>query len=339
MTAIITIADKFKNIFQRFSRFGTWFLEHQRRNLIAIFSLFILIAFSTTVIVNITPRPSNLPSTELNTSVSFGTLNKTASLTKSVFNKNNGVLELHYTISDGAVSDQDLVDISKIKFTAMTDHGGNQVTGRVVPTSNNTLVVQFKNLSHNFNAVTLTAFDKSINTATVEAPSSVVADSSSAKKNTANSNNASGKFIINRDKVSKSNTLTFATQRELEVSESEAKIAAQQKLISKNTNAIVEYQKAIDQQQSSIKKYQKILAQSDDSDTQTSIDNARDAITQIRTQISDAQKIFNVLRQILLNIKRQKNKFNMVSHCYQNQPICNTTSLNKLPIGLFFSIK
>ncbi|WP_349517503.1 hypothetical protein [Leuconostoc mesenteroides] len=290
MTAIITIADKFRNIFQRFSRFGTWFLEHQRRNLIAIFSLFILIAFSTTVMVNITPRPSNLPSTELNTPVSFGTLNKTASLTKSVFNKNNGVLELHYTISDGAVSDQDLVDISKIKFTAMTDHGGNQVTGRVVPTSNNTLVVQFKNLSHNFNAVTLTAHDKSINTATVEAPSSVVADSSSAKKTAANSNTVSGKFIINHDKVSKSNRLTFATQRELEVSESEAKIAAQQKLISKNTNAIVEYQKAIDQQQSSIKKYQKILAQSDESDTQTSIDNARDAITQIRTQISDAQK-------------------------------------------------
>lgn len=290
MTAIITIADKFRNIFQRFSRFGTWFLEHQRRNLIAIFTLFILIAFGTTVLVSITPRPSNLPSTELNTPVSFGTLNKTASLTKSVFNKNNGVLELHYTISDGAVSDQDLVDISKIKFTAMTDHGGSQVTGRVVPTSNNTLVVQFKNLSHNFNAVTLTAHDKSINTATVEAPSSVVADSSSAKKTAANSNTVSGKFIINRDKVSKSNRLTFATQRELEVNESEAKIAAQQKLISKNTNAIVEYQKAINQQQSSIKKYQKILAQFDDSDTQTSIDNARDAITQIRTQISDAQK-------------------------------------------------
>lgn len=290
MTAIITIADKFRNIFQRFSRFGTWFLEHQRRNLIGIFSLFILIAFGTTVLVSITPRPSNLPSTELNTPVSFGTLNKTASLTKSVFNKNNGVLELHYTISDGAVSDQDLVDISKIKFTAMTDHGGNQVTGRVVPTSNNTLVVQFKNLSHNFNAVTLTAHDKSINTSTVEAPSSVVADSSSAKKTSANSNTASGKFIINRDKVSKSNTLTFATQKGLEVSESEAKIAAQQKLISKNTNAIVEYQKAIDQQLSSIKKYQKLLAQSDDSDTQTSIDNARDVITQIRTQMSDAQK-------------------------------------------------
>ncbi|MFK8200456.1 hypothetical protein ACI78M_04900 [Leuconostoc mesenteroides] len=290
MTAIITIADTFRNIFQRFSRFGMWFLEHQRRNLIAIFSLFILIAFSTTVVVNITPRPSNLPSTELNSPVSFGTLNKTANLTKSVFNKNNGVLELHYTISDGAVSDQDLVDISKVKFTAMTDHGGNQVTGRVVPTSNNTLVVQFKNLSHNFNAVTLTANDKSINTATVEAPSSVSAESSSTKKTATDTNTASGKFIINRDKVSKSNTLTFASQKELEVRESEAKIAAQQKLISKNTNAIVEYQKAIDQQQSSIKKYQKLLAQSDDADTQTSIDNARDAITQIRTQISDAQK-------------------------------------------------
>ncbi|MFT8841107.1 MAG: hypothetical protein ABF933_02035 [Leuconostoc citreum] len=290
MTVIITITDKFRNILQRFSCFGTWFLEHQRRNLIGIFSLFVLIAFGTTLLVTITPRPSNLPSTELNTPVSFGTLNKTASLTKSVFNKDNGVLELHYTISDGSVSDQDLVDISKIKFTALTDHGGNQVTGRVVPTSNNTLVVQFKNLSRNFNAVTLTAHDKSINTATVEAPSSVIADSSSTKKKTANSSTVSGKFIINRDKVSKSNILTFATQQELEVSESDAKISAQQKLISKNTNAIVEYQKAIDQQQDSIKKYQKILAQSDESGTQTSIDNARDAITQIRTQISDAQK-------------------------------------------------
>ncbi|QOY96888.1 hypothetical protein IRM63_05095 [Leuconostoc citreum] len=322
MTAIITIADKFRNIFQRFSRFGTWFLEHQRRNLIAIFSLFILIAFSTTVMVNITPRPSNLPSTELNTPVSFGTLNKTASLTKSVFNKNNGVLELHYTISDGAVSDQDLVDISKVKFTAMTDHGGNQVTGRVVPTSNNTLVVQFKNLSHNFNAVTLTAHDKSINTATVEAPSSVVADSSSAKKTNANNDTASGKFIINRDKVSKSNTLTFASQKEIEVSESEAKISAQQKLISKNTNAIVEYQKAIDQQESSIKKYQKILAQSDDSDTQTSIDNARNEITQIRTQISDAQK----------NIQRAKT--NISQYQKTKKQVQEGKSLLPKPTGL-----
>ncbi|WP_270314153.1 hypothetical protein [Leuconostoc citreum] len=282
-------ADRFDWLNKKYHDLTTWHLEHQRRNLIGIFSLFTLIAFGTTVMVSITPRPSNLPSTELNTPVSFGTLNKTASLTKSVFNKNNGVLELHYTISDGAVSDQDLVDISKIKFTAMTDHGGNQVTGRVVPTSNNTLVVQFKNLSRNFNAVTLTAHDKSINTATVEAPSSVVADSSSAKKTTANSSTDSGKFIINRDKVSKSDTLTFATQQELEVSESDAKISAQQKLISKNMNAIVEYQKAIDQQQDTIKKYQKILAQSDDSGTQTSIDNARDTMTQIRTQISDAQ--------------------------------------------------
>ncbi|MCC8439775.1 hypothetical protein [Leuconostoc pseudomesenteroides] len=306
MTTIITIADKFRKIFQRFSRFGTWFLEHQRRNLITIFSLFILIAFSTTVMVNITPRPSNLPSTELNTPVSFGTLNKTASLTKSVFNKDNGVLELHYTISDGAVSDQDLVDISKIKFTAMTDHGGNLVTGRVVPTSNNTVVVQFKNLSHSFNAVTLTAHDKSINTATVEAPSSVSAESSRTKKTATDTNTASGKFIINRDKVSKSNTLTFASQKKLEVSESEAKIAAQQKLISKNTNAIVEYQKAIDQQQASIKKYQKILAQSDDSDTQTSIDNARDAITQIRTQISDAQKNIQRAKTNISQYKKTK---------------------------------
>ena len=289
MTAIITIAYKFTNIFQKFSQFDAWFLEHQRRNLIGIFSLFILIALGTTALVSITPRPSNLPSTGLNTPVSFGTLNKTASLTKSVFNKNNGVLELHYTISDGAVSDQDLVDISKIKFTAMTDHGGNHVTGRVVPTSNNTLVVQFKNLSHSFNAVTLTAHDESINTAIVEAPSSVSSDSSSAKKTNENSNTSSGKFIINRDKVSKSNTLTFATQKELEVSESDVKISAQQKLISKNTNAIVEYQKAIDQQQDSIKKYQKILAQSDDSESQSSINNARDTITQIRTQVSDAQ--------------------------------------------------
>jgi len=289
MSAMITLANKIKSLLAHFGNFSDWFLEHQRRNLIGIFSLFILIAFSTTVLVTVTPRPSNLHSTELNTPISFGTLNKTASLTKSVFNKNNGVLELHYTISDGAVSDQDLVDISKIKFTATTDHGGNQVTGRVVPTSNNTVVVQFKNLSHKFNAVTLTAQDKSINTAAVEAPSSVSSDTSSNKKTKSSNHDASGKFIINRDKVSKSNTLTFVTQKELEISEGDVKITAQQKLISKNTKAIVAYQKAIDQQESAIKNYQKMLTQSDNSDTQTSIDNARDAITQIRTQISNAQ--------------------------------------------------
>lgn len=279
----------FKYLTRRFSHFGTWFLENQRRNLVGVFGIFILIAFSATVLVTITPRPSNLPSTALNTAVPFGTMDKSGSLTKSVFNNSAGILELHFTIFDGSVSDQDLVDISKIKFTATTDHGGDQVTGRVVPTSNNTVVIQFKNLNHNFNAVTVVANDKSINTATIDAPSSVSVEGSGKTKTTASGQNVGGKFTINRDKVTASNTLLFENQKELEVSESDAKIAAQRKLIAKNNDAIIEYQKAIDQQNASVKKYQAILAQSNDSDTQTSIENARDQITQIRTQIGEAQ--------------------------------------------------
>lgn len=289
-----------RTLSQRFGHFGTWFLENQRRNLVGIFSIFVFIALAATVLVTITPRPSNLPSTALNTPVPFGTLNKKASLTKSVFNKNNGVLELHYTVADGAVSNQNLVDISKINFTAKADHGGNQVTGRVVPTSNNTIVIQFKNLSKNFNAVILTAHDTSINTATVDAPKNVSSTSSDSKKTGGSTNITSGKFIVNRDKVANSNSLKFSTQKELALTETDAKISAQQTLIDQNTDAIVEYQKAIDQQESAIKKYQKALAQSDDSDTQTSIENAREAITQTRTQISDAQA----------NIQRAKSSIN-----------------------------
>lgn len=283
------LVNFFKYLIKRFSRFDTWFLENQRRNLVGVFGLFILIAFSATVLVTVTPRPSNSPSTALNTPVPFGTMNKTASLNKSVFNNETGVLELHLTIYDGTVSDQNLVDINKIRFTATTDHGGDQVTGRVVPTSNNTVVIQFKNLNHNFNAVTLIAHDKSINTATIEAPNNVSAESSDKTKTPASRQNVSGKFTINRDKITLSNTLLFSNQRVLEISEYNAKIAAQRKLIAKNSDAIIAYQKAVDQQEVTVKKYQAILAQSNESDIQTSIDNARNQTTQIRTQMNEAQ--------------------------------------------------
>ncbi|MSB65613.1 hypothetical protein [Leuconostoc lactis] len=283
------LVNFFKYLIKRFSRFDTWFLENQRRNLVGVFGLFILIAFSATVLVTVTPRPSNSPSTALNTPVPFGTMNKTASLNKSVFNNETGVLELHLTIYDGTVSDQNLVDINKIRFTATTDHGGDQVTGRVVPTSNNTVVIQFKNLNHNFNAVTLIAHDKSINTATIEAPNNVSAESSDKTKTPASRQNVSGKFTINRDKITLSNTLLFSNQRALEISEYNAKIAAQRKLIAKNSDAIIAYQKAVDQQEVTVKKYQAILAQSNESDIQTSIDNARNQTTQIRTQMNEAQ--------------------------------------------------
>lgn len=294
MIIIYNFVDALFNVWESVSlkidQFKVWFLEHQRRNLIAIFSSFVFIAIATTLAVVVTPRPSNLPSTSLYTAVPFGTLNKSATLTKSVFNAESRVLELHYTIYDGGESNQNFVDISKIFFTAITDHGGSQVTARSVPTSNNTVVVQFKNLSNKFNAVTIIAHDKNINTATVEAPSSVVAASASSQKSSPKSNADSGRFTINRDKVAHSSSLSFASQKQLQLTEYDKKIGDEKQVISQNKSAIKSYEKAINQQNSTVKNYERQLAETTKTDSQTSIDNAHDNIQQIRSKIGDAQQ-------------------------------------------------
>ncbi|CUW06017.1 hypothetical protein [Leuconostoc gasicomitatum] len=298
MTILYSFIDTAFNLFgkigSKIDQFKNWFLEHQRRNIIAIFLSFVFVAMATTVGVIITPRPSNLPSTPLYTAVPFGTLNKSATLTKSVFNEKNGVLELHYTIYDGGESNQSFVDISKVYFTVIADRGGQLVTAKSVPTSNNTVVVQFKNLSHNFNAVKVTAHDKDIDTATVEAPSSVIASSSSSNKSVAKSSQDLGLFIINRDKVTHSNAITTTSQKALELSEYQRKVSDEKKVISKNMTAIESYEKAITQQNETIKNYNKQLTETTTNDSQTSIDKARDTLKQIRDKIGDAQQ--NIIR-------------------------------------------
>lgn len=73
-------------------------IENQRRVLLSIFGSLIFVAFAATVAVRVTPRPSNIPSTPLNTAVTFGSLNKTATLTATKFNEKNGVMALRFTI-------------------------------------------------------------------------------------------------------------------------------------------------------------------------------------------------------------------------------------------------
>ncbi|WP_349535064.1 hypothetical protein [Leuconostoc citreum] len=298
MTIISNIFDFIFNIFdwfwEKWHKFTAWFLENQRRNLLIIFSIFFSIAALVTITVSIIPRPSNLPSTPLNTPVTFGTLNKSASLTQSNFNPKNGVLSLHFQIIDGTQADKSFVDINKISFTAYTDHGGEKVTGSYIPTSTNTVVVLFKNLSHNFNAVTVTAHDKSVNTATVEAPSSISSSSSSTTKFDKSKEAQSGKFIINRDKVTYSTSLNVNSQKALAVQEYHEKIRDQESVISKNKKAISQYQKAITQQEESIKNYERQQADSPNADIKTNVENSRNAITQIRTQIGEAEQNINV---------------------------------------------
>lgn len=297
-------ADKFEWI-SRFGRnFSEWFVEHQRRNILLIFGIFVGVSTLLTMMVNVLPRPSNIPSTPLNTSVSFGTLNKSATLTESIFNEKNGVMELHYTITDGSQATQNYVDINQIKFTAEADHGGDQVTGKYIPTSSNTVVVQFKNLSHKFNAVTVTVHDKSVNTADIDAPSSSSLASSSSNKNQSKSNNNLGKFTINRDKVTRSNSLVARSQMSLEIAEYQNKIKSENTVISKNKKAIIAYNKAINQENDAIKNYQKQLNDSSDSTIQTDIENSRNNITQIRSQISDAENNISQSQDKISNFEK-----------------------------------
>lgn len=283
------IVRRFSWVSRWWRKFSHWFVENQRKNLLRIFFLFVGVAVSSVVLVSVVTRPSNMPSTPLNTPKTFGNLNKSATLTQSKFNPKNGVLQLHYTINEGSDANNSYLDISQISFTAIADRGGKKVTAFYIPTSPNTMVVQFKDLNPKFNAVTLTAHDKGINTASVEAPSSVISSSSSATKKTNSVKANEGKFIVNRDKLTQSNSLTFANQKQLEIEEYQTKISAQRQVISLNEKAITSYQKGIDQQNDLIKGMEKQQANSTDSTLQTSIDNARHTVTQIRSKISDAQ--------------------------------------------------
>ncbi|WP_349550030.1 hypothetical protein [Leuconostoc pseudomesenteroides] len=283
------IVSKFSWISKTWHKFSHWFVENQRKNLLRIFFLFVGVAISSVVLVSVVPRPSNLPSTPLNTPKTFGNLNKSATLTQSKFNPKNGVLQLHYTFNEGADTNNSYLDISQISFTAIADRGGKKVTAFYIPTSPNTMVVQFKDLNPKFNAVTLIAHDKGINTSSVEAPSSVISSSSSGSKKTNAVKANEGKFIVNRDKLTQSNELVFANQKQLEIEEYQTKIFAQRKVISLNEKAITSYQKGIEQQNDLIKGMEKQQANSTDSTLQTSIDNARNTVVQIRSKISDAQ--------------------------------------------------
>ncbi|MGR8823251.1 hypothetical protein [Leuconostoc citreum] len=319
MTFISNIFDFIFNIFDwfevRWSKFKAWFVENQRRNLLIIFSIFFSIAALVTITVSVIPRPSNLPSTPLNNPVTFGTLNKNATLTQSDFNPKNGVLSLHFQILDGTQADKSFVDINKISFTAITDHGGDQVTGSYIPTSTNTVVVQFENLSHNFNAVTVTAHDKSVNTAAVEAPSSISSTSSSQTKFDKSNEAQSGKFTINRDKITYNNSLTASSQSTLAIQEYHSKITDEKSIIKKNEKAIAQYQKAITQQEDSIKNYERQQADSPNADIKTNVENSRNAITQIRTQIGEAEQ----------NISRSKSRISEYQHTIEKLESGNNT--------------
>ncbi|MCK8605710.1 hypothetical protein LNP18_06280 [Leuconostoc citreum] len=254
-----------------------------------IFFLLLAISISQIVLVSIVPRPSNLPSTPLNTPQTFGKLNKTASLTRSAFNPKNGVLQLNYTINDGANANANYLDISQISFTAIADHGGNNIIAYYIPTSPNTIVVQFKNLNPNFNYLTVTAHDKGINTTMVEAPSSYSSFASSTAKPKQTDKANQGLFTINRDKITVSSSIGFDSQKQLSIAEYNTKISHETEVIEQNQKAIETYKKGIEQQNDLISGMEKQQATTNDSTLQTSIDNERGTLTQIRSKIGEAK--------------------------------------------------
>ncbi|MFR4248908.1 MAG: hypothetical protein ACLT1L_03575 [Leuconostoc lactis] len=289
---------------QKVSSIKSGVIENQRRFLLTIFSSLVFVALAATVAVRVTPRPSNLPSTPLNSAISFGSLNKTATLNATAFNEKNGVMQLRFTIFDGNEANQKFIDINNIAFSAITEKGGGNVTASAIPTSNNTVVVQFKNLSPKFNSITVSVADKNINTASIETPSSTSSSSSQQTIGKQSKGQDLGKFVINRDTITHSNTLSFDTQKTLELAEYNRKIKGQKQIISKNESAISEYEKAIKQQENTIKNYQKQLAESTDDDSQTNIDNAREEIKQIRIKIGDAQQNISKSKTNINDFKR-----------------------------------
>lgn len=282
------------------------FHEHQRRNLLKIFLGFCAVSVGTIILANVMPRPSNVASTELNTPVTFGTLGKSAELTKTSFNNKNGVLQMNFVVSDSSVNDEDLVNLKHIKVTAVMDHGGSRVTGKVMPTSNNTLVVQFENLSARFNAVTVNLQDKNIDEGGITTPDNVTA--SSDEKNVKSSDTV-GKFTVNRDKVKTIENLEAEDQIVLAKKEYDHKISAQKELIKSNRNAIAKYNKAIIQNKATIATYMKRTSATD-SDNNNSIQDGikqlDDKIVQDRQQVAQANENISTAKRRIIDYQSTK---------------------------------
>ena len=112
----------------------------------------------------------------------------------------------------------------------------------IIPTSDNTSVVQFVKLRRDFQDVRIIVRDKSLDTSNITAAENVAQESGSKIKK----EDQVGTIIINNDdKLTRDETQGVDSQKTLVLKQTKSLIRAQDKLIANNKLAIEKWEKAI----------------------------------------------------------------------------------------------
>lgn len=261
------------------------FKDRLRQNLVIIFGLFIATGIGIISYSSLTPRPSNVQSTPLNEAQSFGTLGKSVKLTSRKYNPNTGIMLLAFKFTDNTNSDVPVIDTRKIDVGLGGDnyYVDGQTMAKVIPTSPDTLDVQFKGIKSSFRAIKVNFKDKSINTEQI-AQATASGDSTSEKTK---EDSPKAEFVINNDKLKVDHNLMFASQEELALEQNTQDILDEQTKIKKNREAIRKIKRGIKEQKNNIEIARKQMETAD----QNSITNLQTSIDEYKSKIQSARDL------------------------------------------------
>ncbi len=286
------------------------FHDKIRRNLVLIFASFTLVGIGLIVYTNVTPRPSSVASTPLNTAQSFGTSGKTATLFSKTFNPDNNTLLLKFSLNNGSGDTDSAVDIRNIKLK-VEGNGTGDATVHIIPTSKNTVAILFNNVKPTFQSVKVKVIDKQTNALASSAPETVSALSSSRAAASSAKNNDDGiaTFIVNSDKLKTDKTLVNVTQKKLALVQVDSDIADQKKLLAANNSAIKNANNDIKELQKDItfQSSQKVNATADEqAQYQQTIDNDLNKIQDLTRKIASTRDTIQTINQKIANLESRK---------------------------------
>lgn len=257
------------------------------------------------------PRPSSTVSTKLNQAMAFGNQGANVQLTQKIFNKNSGLLELHFKFT-GNTNETTFSEINmkrfKLSFAGDRYIQNGQSEYHIVPTSTNTLVVQFAKLKTNFQDVRVMFKDNTIDTTDIN----VATDDSDRSVKKAKASVQVATIIVNNDdQLEQDNKRVAKGKKQLVIMQTETDIHEQRQLITKNKTAIKEWQGAIKEQTENIRSTRQQMKDM----TNDELDQANEAIknyesktTDLKKSISEAKEDITTEKDKIAQLKKQKTK-------------------------------
>ena len=257
------------------------------------------------------PRPSSTVSTKLNQAMAFGNQGANVQLTQKIFNANSGLLELHFKFT-GNTNETTISGINmkrfKLSFTGDRYIQSGESEYHIIPTSANTLVVQFEKLKTNFQDVRVLFKDKTIDTADITAATD---DRDRSVKQANGSDQVATIIVNNDDQLQQDNNRVAKSKKQLVVAQTEANIHEQKRRISKNQTAIKEWKGAIKEQTENInstRQQMKDMTNDELDQANEAIENYESKTTDLKKDISNAKEDISTEKDKIDQLKKQKMK-------------------------------